>query len=70
MAWPKWDRDTRNKARGERHHLAKLTADDARLIRSAYASGGITQRDLAAKFGVSHRAIQQVIHYISWSHVR
>jgi predicted DNA binding protein len=56
--------------RGEAHHLAKLTDADVRLIRAAYASGGISQRALAEKFGVALRAIQQVIHYQSWRHVR
>jgi transposase len=55
---------------GEAHHLAKLTNDDVRLIRAAYASGGISQRALAQKFGVALRAIQQVINFESWRHVR
>jgi hypothetical protein len=58
------------KTRGEKHHLAKLTESDVRLIREVYASGGITQRSLAEKFGVALRAVQQVINYESWSHVR
>jgi ribosome-binding protein aMBF1 (putative translation factor) len=58
------------KIRGEAHHLAKLTESDVRLIREAYASGGISQRALASKFEVAPRAIAQVIHRESWSHVR
>jgi predicted DNA binding protein len=69
MSWPRLDRDHRRKVRGESHHKSKLTDDDVRLIRSAYASGGITQRALAEKFGVVQRAIAQVIHYESWRHV-
>jgi predicted DNA binding protein len=63
------DIDMRRKARGEGHPQAKLTAEDVRLIRVAYESGGITQKALAEKFSVSLRAIQQVLHFISWRHV-
>ena len=51
---------------GERHHLAKLTEDDVRLIRSRVLS----QRKLAAIFGVTRKTIEQVQSGRTWRHVR
>lgn len=69
MSWPKWDRDTRRKARGERAHFSRLTADDVLLIRAAYASGGISYPKLAEKFGVSALSIAKVVRRETWGHV-
>ena len=38
---------------GERHGCHKLTDDLVRRIRQEYAAGGITQRQLAVKYGVT-----------------
>ena len=40
---------------------SKLTQEVADRIRAEYAAGGISQRYLAAKYGVSQMAIWQVI---------
>ena len=69
MTWPKLDRDTRRKARGEGHHKSKLTDADVRMIRELHGSG-LSTRQLAAKYEVSQRAIYQVVAWISWRHVR
>lgn len=57
-------RQGRNLA-GERHHQAKLTADDVRHIRSS----GMTGQDLAALYEVSDSAISAVLHRKTWRHV-
>jgi transcriptional regulator with XRE-family HTH domain len=40
---------------------AKLTAEQADLIRAEYSQGGVTQRALAEKYQVSQMAIWQVL---------
>ncbi|MBX3583571.1 MAG: HNH endonuclease [Rhizobiaceae bacterium] len=52
--------------RGERQHLAKLTPDKVRMIRS----GAGTPEHLAAKFGVAKRTIYQVLAGKTWCHVK
>lgn len=54
---------------GESHRTAKLTTDAVRLIRSKYAAGGISQRQLADEFGVKPETISFVIRRITWKHV-
>jgi hypothetical protein len=69
--------DCRNKGRhscgerprGERHHGSKLTARDAVEIRRAYAAREKSQRQLAAAYGVSRRAIMFILSRRNWSHV-
>lgn len=60
--------DFSNFARGERHGSAKLNrraVEDIRFL----AAIGWKQRDLAKEFGVTQRAIWQVIHRKTWAHV-
>jgi DNA-binding MarR family transcriptional regulator len=47
--------------RGGRHHHAKLSTDQVREIREKYATGGITQRDLAERYGVSTKHISEIL---------
>lgn len=51
---------------GTKNHLAKLTDDDVRAIRSA---AGMSQRQLAARYGVSRPAIGFVISRKTWRHI-
>jgi DNA-binding transcriptional regulator YiaG len=53
--------------RGEHRARAKLTDSIVREIREA--RGLISQRELAAKYGVSHNTIKQVQLGRTWSHV-
>lgn len=46
---------------GEEHHNSKLTDADAGVIRRLYADGGISQRAIALRFGVSQCTIRYVI---------
>jgi hypothetical protein len=55
--------------RGERHSKARLTDEAVRAIRARYASGGITQRRLAAEYGVHLMTVARAIRRVSWTHV-
>ena len=62
-AWPKpaieW----------ERHPRARLTSNTVRAIRSRYATGEVTQKELAEQYGVSAGTISQVVTRRIWDHV-
>ena len=51
---------------GESNGQAVLTWEEVRVIRSDYAAGGVTQRALAARHGVSQRSIQFILRNINW----
>lgn len=53
---------------GERNGSAKLDAEKVREIRRLRASG-MYQYVIAEKFGVTQRAIAQIEHGLTWSHV-
>lgn len=55
--------------RGNDHSQAKLTEADVRLIRSRYAAGGVTLRELADDFDVSLANIQAIVTRRSWQHI-
>lgn len=55
-------------AKGILNHKARLTEDDVRAVRVAYA-GGETQVSLAARYGVSQTTISRVVLRKTWSHV-
>lgn len=52
--------------RGERNHVAKLTADDVRAIR---ARRGERQEDLAEEYGCTFSNISAIQRRKSWRHV-
>lgn len=52
----------------ERAHLTRLTPDDVRSIRAAYASG-TKSRSLAERHGLSQSAIQLIVRRATWKHV-
>lgn len=58
-----------NFARGSDASRVALTEDDVRGIRLAASSGSISQRALAARYGVTKSAVYSVIHRLTWSHV-
>lgn len=51
---------------GEDHHSAKLTEEDVRQIRG---HSFLSHKVLAARFGVSRRAIHYIINNKTWRHV-
>lgn len=74
----RWDTKKANQAdrkkhgtgtQGELHGEAKLTDEAVRLIRSEYATGGISQSKLAARYGVDQTLIGLVVRRKSWAHV-
>ncbi len=54
---------------GERHNRARLTENDVRQIRRAYASGQEGVSELARKFGVGISTIRHVVKRETWQHV-
>lgn len=46
---------------GEKNHQAKLTDGEVGTIRALYAAGGVTQKQLADRFGVSHQQVSKII---------
>ena len=54
--------------RGEKHALAKLTAEGVREIRRL-ATRKVSQRKIAEKFGVSKGLISRISRGLAWAHV-
>lgn len=52
--------------RGQKHHMAKLSDDDAVVIRNTYSEGGVTQYELAEQFGVCQRTISKIVRGLSF----
>lgn len=57
------------KIRGSKQAFAKLNEQQVVAIRDEYAKGGITQKELAIKYGVSQPTIGDVIHKRWWKHI-
>lgn len=57
-------------ARGERHGLTTLTADDVRAIRAEYATGTMSYSQLGEKYGTSSATAGRVVRGETWSHVQ
>lgn len=56
-------------ASGEKNAHAKLTEADVRQIRKTYAEGNISQRKLAAQYGVHASLIGFIVRRTHWKHV-
>lgn len=54
---------------GEAHGIAKLTNEKVLQIRSKYASGNISQKNLAKEFGVHVMTVNSIVHRRSWKHI-
>lgn len=65
-----WTRKCRIPLRnqGSKHHAAKLTEDDVRLIR-ALREDGMPYEDLMEKFEISKTSVHNICTYASWRHV-
>jgi len=59
----------KNKAVGTRNYNAKLDDEKIREIRRLYASGGYSQQNLAARYGVSQVCIGAIVRCETWKHV-
>ncbi len=53
--------------RGHAHQNSKLSPDDVSEMRSLYAGGGVTQYDLARRFGVCQRTVSKLLRGISYA---
>ena len=51
---------------GDKCHNARLTWDIVNQIRAEYADGGVSQRELGAKFGVSNVQINRIVNNKNW----
>jgi hypothetical protein len=54
------------KLRGEQHRMAKLTTAQAQEIRTRYAAGGVTLREVAADYGVHLSLISLIVRNRIW----
>lgn len=54
---------------GSANFCSILTDEAVRSIRFRFAAGGITQRELAAEYGVGQTAISRIILRIRWKHI-
>jgi len=52
----------------EGHHTAKLTNENAKLIRILYASGHFTHEKLGAMFNIGTTAVSRIIRRKSYNH--
>lgn len=64
------NRDRLDKGRYRKSHHdtpnQKLDWEKVRAIRASYSAGGVTQKQLAERYGVSAGKIWHVIHHRSW----
>ena len=54
---------------GERHPNARLTDDSVRQIRTRYATGSVTQRELAAEFHIAPSLVSMIVTRKAWKHI-
>lgn len=54
---------------GEQNHLAKLKDTDIPDIRCAYAAGGVTYKQLGARYGVTATNIMYIVRRLHWRHI-
>jgi hypothetical protein len=55
--------------RGEQNPTSRLREEEVLAIRTEYARGGISQRELAAKFGVTQTNVGLIVRRKIWAHV-
>jgi hypothetical protein len=58
-----------NPSRGEQAHSAKMTEAKVVAIRSDYAKGKFTMRQLGEKYGLSSGTVSRIVHRQKWAHV-
>jgi hypothetical protein len=56
--------------RGERNGQSKLTRVQAQQIVGLYVAGGVTQKQIAAKFGIRDSTVNRIISGKRWAHLR
>lgn len=74
LEWTTYKENTRHarevlgKTMGGRYN-AKLTADQVQAIRDAWASGGISQSELARMYGISSSNVSRIVTGDEWKEV-
>lgn len=58
-----------SRPRGERQHLAKLTEEKVREMRSRHESGGTSHKKLAREFNISTASAHKAITRKTWAHI-
>jgi hypothetical protein len=56
-------------AKGDLVNTSKLTADDVREIRAAYAAGSVTYKQLGEQYGVRRTNIHMIVSRQTWKHI-
>lgn len=56
-------------AKGERHGMARITTEQVQAVRSAYGAGGVSQAELARRFGMTRQLISKIVLRTRWRHV-
>ncbi len=54
---------------GSQNSQAKLTEAQVIEMRKTYADGGITQKELATRYGVSHALVSFIVTRKAWKHI-
>lgn len=55
--------------KGTDHGCVKMTEAQVRSIRREYAEGGITQKDLGAKYNISQPQVSSIVIRKTWKHI-
>lgn len=55
--------------RGEKSANSKVTAEQVMTMRSEYQRGGVKQKDLAVKYGISKQQASLILRGDSWTHL-
>ncbi len=59
----------KRQARGERQHLARLTASQVIRIRALWMESEKTQQEIADQFGIAQTSVSKVIKRETWKHI-
>lgn len=51
---------------GEQNPVSKLTSSQVQMIRDEYSAGGVTQHQLAQKYGVTQMTINRAVNFKTW----
>ena len=55
--------------RGEEIGMSKLSQSQILKIRSMYASGNYTQKEIGDEYHMTHRAIGNIVNRKTWKHI-
>ena len=61
------DKERSSHHHGEDHGMSKLTVDDVRYIRTTYAQGVLTQKELGMLHSISRQQVGRIVNHQNWS---